>query len=248
MNLMLTAIVLAKNEAENIKDCLATLAFCDQTLVIDDQSTDDTVTLAQEAGATVIKHPLNHDYAAQRNYALTQAKNGWVLFVDADERVSPELASEIQTAIQNSNYQGYFLKREDILFGKKLTHGETVNVRLLRLAQKSAGQWSRQVHETWQIKGPVGELQNPLKHYSHQDLTGFLTKMNEYSTLHAQVLYKQGIKASLFQIIFYPLGKFLQNWLLRGGFLDGMPGFIMAWMMSFHSFLSRAKLYLLWKE
>jgi len=245
---MLTGIVLTKNEEKNVRACFESLPFCDEVIVIDDFSQDQTVKIAKKLGAKVFKRKLAGNFAAQRNFSLTKAKRGWVLFVDADERVTPELRDQIKDAIKSKGIAGFYLRRQDVLFGKKLEFGETARVRLIRLARTGAGQWKRRVHETWQIKGRVEELTAPLLHYPHQAMTEFLKAVNFYSTLHAWSLFEERKRTGTFQIIFYPLGKFLQNYVFRLGFLDGMPGLIVALMMSLHSFLSRSKLYMLWKK
>ena len=240
----ISAIILAKNEEENIKECLKGLKWCNELIVIDDYSEDKTAKIAKDLGAKVYRRSLNNNFAAQRNFGLSRTKGEWVFFVDADERVSPALASEIKEKTKGKEYNGFFLKRQDYFGRKKLNHGETSKVRLLRLGRKDSGSWQREVHETWLIKGKVGELNNPLLHYPHQTISEFLKEINFYSTLHAKALSKEGVKGNLWRIVFYPLAKFLQNYFLRLGFLDRMPGFIVASMMSWHSFLAQSKLYL----
>jgi len=244
----LSVVIITRNEEKNIKDCLETLKWCDEVIVVDDKSEDKTSQIAKEMGAKVFTCLLNDDFAAQRNFGLKKARNKWVLFVDADERVTSKLASEIRQTIKERKFLGFYLRRQDSIWEKQLNHGETANVRLLRLGQKEAGEWQRRVHETWEIKGRVGELKEPLLHYPHPTITEFLNQINFHSTLHAKALYEAGVKSSFFRIIANPLGKFFQNYLGRLGFLDGMPGIIVALMMSFHSFLARAKLYMLYKK
>jgi glycosyltransferase involved in cell wall biosynthesis len=243
---MISAIVLTKNEQKSLEVCLKTLKWCDEVIVIDDYSEDKTAQMAEKLGAKVMKHHLDEDFSAQRNFGLRQAKNTWVLFIDADEKVSPQLRAEIQRAIKGE-INGFYLKRTDFLFGRELKHGETSKVRLLRLARKNAGEWRRRVDETWEIKGQTTTLDNPLLHSPHPTMNDFLKSINFKSSLNAQAFYEEG-KQTRFWDWFKPPVKFIQNWILRLGFLDGMPGFIMALMMSFHSFLVRAKLYLLWKQ
>lgn len=249
---MISAVVLAKNEKENIKECLESLKWCDEIIVIDDESEDKTCEIAKKSGAKVFTRTLNLDYAAQRNYGLQKAQGDWVLFVDADERVDEDLMGEIKEAVEDPNFSGYFVKRTDFMFGRWLNHGETSDIRLLRLARKGTGEWVRPVHEVWKIAGTIGNLENPLLHYPHPSVTEFLGKINLYTTLDAQEFYKQGApkthRVGTASIIFYPVGKFLRNYFLKLGFLDGTAGFMMAMMMSFHSFLTRGKLWLLVKN
>jgi len=241
---MITVIILAKNEENNLEDCIKSVDWADEIIVIDDNSTDKTKEIAQKLKAEVFTHGLNDDFAAQHNFGLKKAKNEWVLFIDADERVSEDLKEEILKAIKKeNNYNGFYLKRDDFFLGRWLKHGETAGFRSLRLGRKDKGLWQRKVHEIWQIEEQIGQLENPLKHYSHRTLSDFVKTVNFYSTLHAQALKKEGVKFSLWRLIAYPKAKFIQNYFLKGGFKDGTQGMIMALMMSFHSFLSRAKLH-----
>lgn len=245
---MISAVVLSKNEEENVKDCLEGLKWCDEIIVVDDNSEDKTWGVARGMGAKVLTNSLNGDFASQRNFALRQAQGEWVFFVDADERVEQELAEEIKEAIKDPSITGYLVKRKDFIFGRWLNHGETAGVKLLRLARKGAGRWARPVHEVWDIKGEIDELENPLLHYPHPTVEDFLQNINFYTDLRARQLYHQGAWAGVEAIILYPLGKFLLNYFLKLGFLDGMAGFLVASMMSFHSFLTRGKLWFQYRQ
>lgn len=245
---MITAVILTKDEANNIRECLKTLDFCDERIVIDTGSADETVKLAKETGAKVIPFKFKNDFSAARNFALSEAKNSWVLFIDADERVSPGLKAEMTEAVKRTGISGWFVRRMDHLFGKELKYGETANMKLLRLARKDAGKWEGSVHEKWMLKGECCTFVNPLDHYPHQTVSGFLAEVNRYTDLVSTEWHKKGKTVSVWEILFYPKGKFLMNYFLKLGFLDGVPGFIVAMMMSFHSFLARAKLWLLLKK
>ena len=134
------------------------------------------------------------------------------------------------------------------MWGKKLTHGDVWGVRLLRLARRGAGDWHGAVHEHWQIEGNVGVLRHSLNHYPHPTLVEFLQEINRYSTLRARELHTAGQRATLLQIIFYPLLKFKYLYFLKLGLLDGTAGFVHAMTMAFYSFLVRGKLWLLWRS
>jgi glycosyltransferase involved in cell wall biosynthesis len=244
---MISAVILTKNEEENIKECLAGVKWCDEILVIDDDSSDKTREIAEEEGSKVIRHSLAGDFAAQRNYALSLSKGDWVFFVDADERVSPELAQEIQEAIKNPNIDGFYLKRIDFFMGKWLKHGEIRSVKLLRLAKRQSGFWHRRVDEVWEIKGNTSVLKNPLLHYSHPELKQFLSTINERTTLNAKEFYEKRVRVTFLEWL-KPLAKFIKNYFLLLGFLDGTSGLVFAVMMSLHSFMVRGKLYLLWQK
>jgi hypothetical protein len=202
------------------------------------------------------------DFAAARNAELAKAKTparnasqgdaggDWVLFVDTDEVMTPALEKEITNILHLSSniYSAYSIPRRDTFLGRELRHGETGSAQFIRLARKSYGKWQRPVHEVWVGRGRVGELKNPLLHTPHESVASFLEKINRYSTIEADYRFKQGKKSSLLHIAFYPIAKFKYNYLLRLGFLDGIPGIIMAIMMSFHSYLTWTKLYLLWHK
>lgn len=245
---MISAVVLSKNGEKKIKDCLAGLQWCDEILVIDDNSTDKTAQAAQKLGAKVFRHPLGSDFAQQRNFALRQVQGDWILFIDDDERVGPELAAEIQVRLKKEpQVAGFYFKRIDFFAGHWLKHGEIDGIRLLRLARKDAGQWQREVDETWQVAGPTATFKLPLKHYSHPDLTEFFTSINERTTLNAHAFYREGQTVGWLEWL-KPGVKFCRNYFCRLGFLDGAPGFVFAVLMSLHSFLVRGKLYLLWRR
>jgi glycosyltransferase involved in cell wall biosynthesis len=254
---MISAVILTKNEEKNVLPCIKSLWWCDEIIVIDDYSTDKTVEKIQNAKCKsqnenvklkIFKRSLKGDFAAQRNFGLEKAKGEWVLFVDADERVTPALAAEIKKKILKTRCNGFYLKRQDFWTERWFRYGETGNIKLLRLGKKSAGKWKRPIHEVWKIKGKIGTLKNPLLHYPHQTITEFIRDINFYTDLNAKFFYQQGVKASFWQILVYPLGKFFINYFWKRGFLDGLPGFIFALLMSFHSFLTRAKLWLLWQK
>jgi len=244
---MISAVVLAKNEERNIKDCLEGLKWCDEIIVIDDNSTDKTKELSQKAGAKVITHSLNGDFSQQRNFALERTSHDWIFFVDGDESVSPELAKEVLEKVKKTTFAGFLLKRTDFFLGKRLNYGETAAIKLLRLGRRGSGKWTRKVDELWEVSGRTETLKNKLLHYSHQSLTEFLTSINERSTINAEAFYQEGKRITFFEWM-KPKGKFFLNYFLRLGFLDGIHGFVFAVLMSLHSFMVRGKLYLLWRR
>lgn len=194
------------------------------------------------------------DFALERNKLLEKSTAEWVFFVDKDEVVSKDLENEISEAIKNTHVNGYFVTRRDYAFGREMKHGEFSehgwfgNAKLVRLGRKGSGRWERAVHEEWKIKGKLAYLKNPLLHYPHKDLSSFIKNINYFSTLHAVALQKEGKRSSLFKIIVWPPGKLVYNLIFRLGFLDGIEGFVVALMMSFHSFLAWGKLWILQKD
>lgn len=246
----ISAIILTRNEEKNIERCLESLSWCDEVIIIDDYSEDNTLSAESYSisrlplNIKIFKRHLNNDFAAQRNYGLEKTRGEWVLFVDSDEVITKELQQEIITKIKQSESVGFYLKRKDYFLGKWLQYGETNTVKFLRLARKNAGRWQGRVHEVWKIEGEVRELENPILHYPHESISQFLSKINHYTDLVAQYWKEEGRVVHVWEIIVYPVGKCIQNYILRLGFLDGMPGLILALMMSFHSFLSRSKYWL----
>jgi len=247
---MISAVVLTKNEEKNIKGCLENLMWCNETIVIDDNSTDKSVEIAKKMGAQVYAHNLNFDFSKQRNYGLSKTKGDWVLFIDTDERVSNELKNEISHLISNRDrikkLNGYFIKRVDFMWGRELKYGETGNIKLLRLARKNSGRWQGKVHEQWKVTGKHGQLKNSLYHYPHKNIAEFLKKINYYTDLRAKELYNKKVRVQWWDIILYPRIKFFTNYFFKRGFLDGVPGVIHALLMDLHSFLVRGKLWILW--
>jgi len=242
----LSAVVLTKNQEKNIVECIKSLTFCDEVLVIDDNSIDKTIYLARSNGAKVFSRSLNNDFSSQRNFGLEKAKGEWVLFLDADEKVSDELQKEIlrELNLKDNPYTGYYFRRSDFIWGRELKFGETGNIKLLRLAKKGSGKWKRKVHEVWQIEGRIKTLRNPLIHHPHQTLSEFIADINFHTNLDISAKIQEGKRSSLLKIIYWPIAKFKLNWLLRLGFLDETQGFVIAILMSFHSFLSWSKLWL----
>lgn len=244
---MVSAVVIARNEEKNIASCLESLSFCSQLILVDDDSSDQTKEIARKFEAEIYKRKLEN-FSEQRNFGLSKAKNEWVLFIDSDEVVSKELQKEILREVKDSNCNGYLVKREDRFLGHEMRHGDLGNVWLLRLGKKDEGEWKGDVHEEWNIKGRVGKLKNPLIHTSHKDLSQFVEKINYYSSIRARELKKSDVHSSLWMIIFYTKLKFLNLYIIKFGFLDGIHGFVHALFMSFYTFLVRGKLYLLNKN
>lgn len=247
---MISIVILTKNEEKNILDCLDSVSWADEIVVVDDFSVDRTVEVIKMFSSKVklFKNHLDGDFSAQRNFALSKTTKDWVLFIDADERVSKELREEINSIlIEEKNRPqniGFYISRKDIMWGKILKHGETGNIKLLRLAKRDAGIWQGRVHEEWVINGKVSELEEKIIHYPHQTVNEFLEEINFYTTIRAKELYDKKTEITLKDIILYPKAKFLLNFFLKLGFLDGLEGLIFAILMSFHSFLVRAKLWI----
>lgn len=228
-----SAVVLTYNNSAVISRCLKSLNWCDEVVIIDNFSTDDTVKIAKKLGAKVFVSKLNNNWSTQRNFGLKKTQNDWVFFVDSDEVVSTALKKEILMVLKNPTANGYYLRRTDRFLGSDLHYGETASVRLLRLANKKYGYWIRPVHEIWNIKGHTANLSSPLLHHRDIKLTDFITRLNHYTSLETFDFH--------WIDLLKPKAKFIVNYIFLLGFLDGFAGFVMAYMMSFNSLIVRIK-------
>lgn len=242
----ISAIILTKNEEKRIEKTITSLSFCDEVIVIDDVSTDGTVKRAKEMGAVVYIHEKEKTFSGQRNFAMDAARNEWVLFVDADEEVSDELRDEILRLKDDATSTAYALPRRDFFWGHEMKYGEIKKVReegIVRLMKKGSGVWVGLVHERFVSSQKVVKLNGFLNHYSHDSVTSFIEDVNSYSTIRAEELFATGTKVSGLELILYPFGKFIYTYFILRGVLDGPAGFVYSFVMSFHSFLVRAKLH-----
>lgn len=221
---MLSAVVLTNKDPKEIRPTLDSVAFANEIVLIRDRPGF---------------HPLANDFAAQRNFGLSKAKGDWVLFVDDDEIVTPSLAAEIKATIVNPKYTGYYLKRLDRYFGQTLHHGETGNIKIIRLARKDAGRFVRPVHEVWQVKGEVGELKNPLIHSRGELVAPFIDRIVLYAPIDAKELFKEGKPFSYWRLLANPIAKFISNYKIKRGLLDGDLGLFQAYLMSVQSLTIR---------
>jgi len=233
-----------RDEASNIDACLASVAWADEVLVVDCGSTDRTVEIARARGARVIVKDWP-GYGAQKNFAATEAANDWILSVDADERVSAELAREIRSTLAASpTVAGFRIPRVTWHLGRWIRTTDWYPDYQLRLYDRRRARWKeRRVHESVTAAGPVGQLKNDLLHYAYRDITHHHQTMDRYTTLAAEDMYASGRRAGFVDVALHPPAAFLRNYVLRRGFTDGMPGFIISVMNAHYVFLKFAKLW-----
>ena len=254
-NNFISLLLLTKNESENLKKNFKWLDECktiNEIIVIDDNSTDDTVEIAKKFASKkrsvqVFNRELMGDFATQRNFAISKTTNDLVLWLDADEYPSKSLIRYLNH-IDKHQYKNYSFKRQDIFLGNTLKHGETAYLRFTRLFNKNFGKFEGQVHENWISVKPTKETNFIIHHTPHKTLKSFIEKIDFYSTIRSKELFDQKVPTNTFEIIFFPIGKFLQNYIFRLGFLDGTPGIIMALCLSFHVFLNKSKLWHLYQQ
>jgi glycosyltransferase involved in cell wall biosynthesis len=235
--------IITKNEAAHIEACLASVAWADDILVVDSHSTDDTVARAERAGARVLVRDWP-GYAAQKNFAASEARHDWILSLDADERVTPALAREIQAATPPEAQSGYRVPRVTWHLGRWWKTTDWYPDFQLRLYDRRRARWTvRKVHESVQADGAVGTLTNDLQHYAYRDISHHLATMDRYTTLAADEMFEAGRRAGLFDLLLHPPAAFLRNYVLRRGCLDGTAGLIVSAMNAHYVFLKFAKLW-----
>ena len=241
--LFITAVVITLNEEKNIRRCLDSVAFCDEIIVVDSGSDDRTVEIAKASGAVVIAQDWL-GYGKQKQFAVEQAKNDWVLCLDADEMLSTELTEAIRSINPVEGiFAAYEMPRRNHFMGRALFHGEGYPDMSLRLFNKALGHWSDDlVHEGVNVKGNIGRLVGDLLHYSEESITQYLIKQNRYTELQARALFAVNKKVSFLKCITSPAIRFIKFYFLRLGFLDGFAGFVHISIGCMNAFFKYAKL------
>lgn len=243
-----TAIVPTLNEEENILACLASLAWAERRVVFDCYSSDRTVDLAQETGAEVLQHPFEN-YAQFHNAAIAHVEAAWILFVDADERATPELAAEIQSVVDLDGHEVlWWIPRHNYIFGR-LTKGAgwypDYQARLLR---RGHVHWERPVHEIAMADGPEGYLESPLIHYNYDDLADFRARQARYNRIEARILLEEGIRPHAYT----PYTQFARHFWWRfftlRGLRDGVHGLRLSLLMATYEMKKYRRLAKMWRD
>lgn len=240
----LAAVVITRNEEANIARCLESVRFCDEIIVVDSGSTDRTVEIAKRYTDRVVFHAWR-GYSAQKNYANSLTECEWILSVDADEEVSDELAAEIKrTLALDPTAAAFSIPRKTIHMGRWIRHGGWYPNRLVRLFAREQGAWvGDELHEKWITSGNVLELHEHLNHYSFTDIADQVERNNRYSSLGAMKLRREGQDFSVWRLFLKTVSKFLETYVVKRGFLDGYPGFIISISAAYSVFLKWAKLW-----
>ena len=243
--LPLTVAIIALDASSQIGPCLASVDFADEILVVDSGSKDETVEIAQRHGARVERKEWL-GFGRQKQHAVSIARNDWVLCLDVDERVTERLGRSVREALASRRYHAYRLARRNRFLGRWLGHGEGYPDWTVRLFHRAYASWSNdEVHEAVLTTAEVGRLEGDLLHDSAEDVATYMTKQNRYTSLHAEALFRQGVRASYWRLLTSPLARFIKFYLLRLGFLDGGPGFahiVIGCNNSFHKYLKLIEL------
>ena len=236
----LTVIVLTLNEEANLPGCLECAKEADEVLVVDSGSTDDTLALAEAAGARVVHHSML-DFADQHNFANAQARTDWVLCLDADERLTPQLWAEVRHAVGSGEHTGYLIPTLNYLLGAPLRHGGWYPQHHLRLYRRDCGSWTGNVHEKVTLAaGSVGRLRKPMLHFGHPDVHTFLVKLDRYTSLEAERVTGSRLRLGLLAAA-VPGPYFVYKYFVQGGFRDGWRGLAVALLLSFYSCVTYLK-------
>lgn len=225
----LSVIVITRNESARLRACLASVAFAGEVVVVDSGSTDDTVEIARSMGARVSQTSDWPGFGPQKNRALALATGEWVFSIDADERVTAPLRSQIEAALNSDGVAAYSVNRLSSYCGKYMRHSGWNPDRVVRLFRRGSARFSDDVvHESLQVQGAVGRLDGELLHESYADFESVLDKMNRYSTAGAQALHGKGVKGSVGKAVGHGLWAFARTYFFRRGFLDGRLGLALA--------------------
>jgi len=235
----ITALVLTLNEEDNIAECLKTLLWADEVMVLDSGSTDRTVEIARTLGAQVFFHPFKN-YADQRNYALSLVRTEWVFFVDADERVPPELAAEVREAAQEEGFSGWWVPRQNYICGRWIRHGGWYPDYQLRLLRPEVAHYDPawEVHEIVVMEGKTGYLRNHLIHYNYRTWGEFISRQKAYLPLEVRTLRRRGMRAKVWSPLSMPVREFWRRYIRLEGYKDGLYGLILASILAFYTMLA----------
>jgi glycosyltransferase involved in cell wall biosynthesis len=238
-----TVTIITRNEAAHIEAALRSVAWADERIVVDAESTDDTVALAEPLADRVVVRRWT-GYADQKNVAAGLATHDWILSLDADERVTPALAREVRATLAAPTGQGYRIARVTWHLGRWIRSTDWYPDWQLRLYDRRTGRWPpRRVHESVAVEGSVGRLRGEIQHYAYRDLSHHLATIDRYTTLAAQDLAEAGHRTGPARIAAHTCAAFLRNYALRRGFRDGAPGLLVSLMNTHYVFMKLAKLW-----
>jgi glycosyltransferase involved in cell wall biosynthesis len=242
----ISVTIITLNEEKNLPRAIKSVAWADEVLVVDSGSTDRTLEIAKNLGAKVVSNSWS-GYGQQKNFAQERAGNDWILNIDADEEVSPELAQQIQATIARANTAGpygFYFPRKTFYLGRWIRHGGWYPNHLVRLAHRKHASWTEpSVHEELKVSGPTQLLSEPLLHYTFSSIQEQILTNLRYARLGSERLKQKGQPPSYVKLVWKPIGKFFETYLIKCGFLDGLPGFIISVNAAHSMFLKYSYLY-----
>jgi glycosyltransferase involved in cell wall biosynthesis len=238
--LRISVLIITKNEEENIEDCLMSVKWADEILVIDTGSTDKTVELAKKYATHVYTHPTVNYVEPVRNFAITKASGDWILFLDADERIPDTLSKELP-GLTNEKPVAYKLSRKNIIFGKWIKHTGWWPDYNVRFFKKGSVSWNDEIHSQPKVEGITSQLESneelAILHYNYISLSQYLSKMFTYTTIQAEELIEKEIKIQKSDFITHPFNEFMRRYFAEKGYRDGVHGFVLSFLQGFSEFL-----------
>ncbi len=241
----LSVVIITRNEANNIEECLESVKWADEIVVLDSFSNDETVNICRRYTEKIYQSKFTN-YSLQKNMVLDRATNDWVLSVDADERITPRLKTQIIKVIneESEEYAGYHIPRRNYFFGEWVRHCGLYPDYVLRLFRKSKGRFrDKMVHESVKLNGKAGRIEEPLEHYTYACINDYIDRMKRYSSLFVQQMRRDNKKSRWYNLIVNPTAAFIKMYFLKKGFLDGKLGFIVCVLYSYYAFLKYAMLW-----
>lgn len=242
-----TAIIPTFNEQERIQDAIESVSWANEILVVDSFSTDNTIAIAQSLGAKIWQHEYENS-AAQKNRAIPKASYPWVFILDADEVVSPDLKTEIQNILQEKepSYDAFWIPRQNDFMGKRIRYSGWQNDQVIRLFKRDLCKYeTKRVHAEVVCNGKVGKLKNPILHNTYKGIDHYIAKLNRYAAWQAEDWHLRGKKAGLVHWLFKPAFRFFKHYVMKRGFLDGVPGFTIAVLQAYAVWMRYVKLWLI---
>lgn len=237
----LSVAIITKNEEAMLPDCLKSVSFADDIVVVDSGSSDRTLEIAKEFGSRVFIEEWK-GYGPQKNSAVSKCKYDWVLIIDADERIPHETKEEIQAVLKNPSASAYTFPRKNFFHGKWIRHCDWWPDETIRLVKRGGGVFERLTHEKWVTEGRVEKLGSPIEHRSFQTYSDMLRVVEDRTTIMARELFQEGRRANIFTPILNSLAMFLRIYILKLGFFEGFDGFVIALTRAYGVFFKYAKL------
>ncbi len=243
----ISVAIITKNEEKRLPDCLKSVDFADEIVVVDSGSSDNTLEIAKEFGCQVFSEEWK-GFGRQKNSAIQKCLNDWVIVLDADERIPPETRDSIFTILNNPTSTAYEFKMKHYFGNRWVKHGGNYPDWHIRLVNKNYGEFVGEIHEKWQTSGTVSKIDACIEHYGFSDYADMLKTMNEYSTIAAKELFHSGKKVNILTPVFHSITMFIKIFILKKGFLDGLDGLVLSILKAGGSFFKYAKLIELQKE